>query len=65
MIEFRLTVAGRKKPLFEEEAIDEIFTLTKGIPREIVKTCMDTMTIAGLNNLASIPKEAVQRARTE
>src|ERR1051325_4306349 len=65
MIEFRLTVAGRKKQLFEEEAIDEIFTLTKGVPREIVKTCMDTMTIASLNNLTSIPKEAVQRARTE
>ena len=65
MIEFRLTVAGRKKPLFEDEAVDEIFTLTKGVPREIVKTCMDTMTIAALNNLTSIPKEAVQRARTE
>ncbi len=65
MIEFRLAVAGRKNPLFEEDAIDEIFTLTKGIPREIVKTCMDTMTIASLNNLTSIPKEAVQRARTE
>jgi len=63
MIEFRLTVAGRKKPLFEQEAVDEIFEVTKGVPREIVKTCMDTLTIASLNNLTTIPKEAVQRAR--
>ena len=65
MIEFRLTVAGRKKPLFEPLAIDEIFSLTKGIPREIVKVCMDSLTIASLNNLVSIQKEAIQRARKE
>jgi len=65
MIEFRLTVAGRKKPLFESLAIDEIFSLTKGVPREIVKVCMDSLTIASLNNLVSIQKEAIQRARKE
>jgi general secretion pathway protein A len=65
MIEFRLTVAGRKKPLFEPLAVDEIFSLTKGVPREIVKVCMDSLTIASLNNLVSIQKEAIQRARKE
>ena len=65
MIEFRLTVAGRKEPLFEPEAIDEVYELTKGVPREVVKTCMDALTIATINNLKMIPKEAVQRARTE
>jgi type II secretory pathway predicted ATPase ExeA len=65
MIDFRLTVAGRKKLLFEPEAVDEIFNRTKGIPREIVKVCMDSLTIASINNLKSIPKEAVHSARTE
>ncbi len=63
MIEFRLTVAGRKKPVFESPAIDEIFSFTKGVPREIVKVCMDSLAIGSLNNLTSIPKEAIQRAR--
>jgi general secretion pathway protein A len=65
MIEFRLTVAGCKKPLFEQEAYDEIYERSKGVPREIVKICMNTLTIAYVNNLSAIPKEAVQRARTE
>jgi general secretion pathway protein A len=65
MIDFRVTVAGRKKLLFEPEAVDEIFNLTKGVPREIVKVCMDSLTIASINNLKSIPKEAVHSARTE
>jgi general secretion pathway protein A len=65
MIDFRVTVAGRKKLLFEPEAVDEIFSLTKGVPREIVKVCMDSLTIASINNLKSIPKEAVHSARAE
>ncbi len=65
MIEFRLNVAGRKKPLFETDAVNEIFEMTKGVPRDIVKVCMDSLTIASINHLSMIPKEAVQRARTE
>jgi general secretion pathway protein A len=65
MVEFRLTVAGCKKPLFEQEAYDEVYERSKGVPREIVKICMNTLTIAYVNNLSTIPKEAVQRARTE
>jgi len=65
MIEFRLRVAGRKKLLFEADAVEEIFNLTKGIPREVVKVCMDSLTIATLNELKTIPRKAVQRARTE
>ena len=65
MIDFRLTVAGRRKLFFEQDAVEEVFAITKGIPREIVKICMDSLTIASLNSLRTIPKEAVQRARTE
>lgn len=34
-IKHRLAVAGRKEPLFTEEAVDEIFNCSEGVPRKI------------------------------
>lgn len=45
MIDFRLKVAGysAEKPLFTEEAVQKIYSLTAGYPRKIVKLCHDAL----------------------
>ena len=65
MINFRVHIAGRKIPLFEDEAIQELFEQTKGVPREIVKVCMDSLTLAAINKLPMISREVVQYGRVE
>lgn len=39
MMGFRLQVAGRTQPLFNNDAFDYLFTLSDGIPREVVLLC--------------------------
>jgi general secretion pathway protein A len=63
MIEFRLSIAGRKDSLFEDESILKIHKLAKGVPREIVKICRLALTVAALNDLETIPPEAIEDAR--
>lgn len=65
MIEFRLTVAGRKVALFEDDAVTEIHTKTKGVPREIVKLCMNTLTLAAISGLTKIGREMVEHVSSE
>lgn len=60
MIEFRLSVAGRTAPLFEPETIKEIHRITKGVPREVVKKCRTSLIVAAMNDLNSIPTEALE-----
>lgn len=60
MIEFRLRVAGRNSPLFEDSAILKIHKLSKGVPREIVKRCRTAIMVAALNELDTIPPEAIE-----
>lgn len=60
MIEFRLSVAGRTTPLFEPETVLEIYRLTKGVPREIVKKCRTALIVAAMNELDTIPPEALE-----
>jgi general secretion pathway protein A len=63
MIEFRLATAGRKEPLFEDDAIIKVHKLAKGVPREIVKICRYALTVAALNDMETIPMEAIEDAR--
>jgi len=60
MIGFRLSVAGCRKLLFEEETIKQIQGMTKGVPREIVKRCRTSLLIAAMNGLDSVPPEALE-----
>jgi type II secretory pathway predicted ATPase ExeA len=39
MIAFRWTVAGGRTPPFPEPVLDDIFRVTLGMPRDIVKLC--------------------------
>ncbi|MEE4595769.1 AAA family ATPase [Streptomyces sp. DSM 41524] len=47
MVQFRLTVAGRRDPLFEsgnaEEAYRILYTYTKGLPRDAIKVCFELL----------------------
>lgn len=47
MIQFRLTVAGRKEPLFAaddaEDAYRTLYTYTKGLPRDAIKVCFELL----------------------
>jgi general secretion pathway protein A len=60
MISFRLSVAGCVRPLYEEETIKEIHRLTKGVPREIVKRCRTSLRVAAMNELDTVPPEALE-----
>lgn len=64
MIEFRLTVAGRKGALFEADAVAEVFTHTKGVPRDIVNLCKDSLAMAMFENMDLITREVVEYAAT-
>lgn len=60
MISFRLSVAGCARPLYEDETIKEIHRLTKGVPREIVKRCRTSLLVAAMNELDTVPPEALE-----
>ena len=65
MIEFRLRIAGRTALLFEPETIAEVHRLTKGVPREIVKRCRTALIVAAMNQLDTIPSEALEDGASE
>jgi general secretion pathway protein A len=64
LIDFRLNVAGRSTPLFEEETIREIHKRTKGVPREIVKLCRTSLILAAMNEMETVSVEALDDAGT-
>ena len=41
MIRYRLLTAGRREPLFTADAVKQIYLLTRGVPRNIVVTCLN------------------------
>lgn len=43
MIQFRLTVAGRFKPLFSDRALELLYEATKGVPRPLMIICNETL----------------------
>jgi len=45
MIQFRLTVAGRLKPLFTDRAIELLYEASKGVPRPLMIICSETLHI--------------------
>lgn len=60
MIQFRLSVAGCNKPLFEPETVSEIHRRSKGVPREIIKLCRTSLLVAAMNELPAVPVEALE-----
>jgi general secretion pathway protein A len=43
MLQFRLTVAGRFKPLFSDRAIELLYEASKGVPRPLMIICNETL----------------------
>jgi general secretion pathway protein A len=41
MIRYRLLTAGRREQLFTADAVKQIYLLTRGVPRNIVVTCLN------------------------
>ena len=63
MIAFRLSIAGRHDSLFTPDALTLIYELTKGVPREVVKVCMNALTIGGMMEEDLITPEVVNDSR--
>ncbi|HEV7902672.1 MAG TPA: AAA family ATPase [Pyrinomonadaceae bacterium] len=59
MIEHRVSVAGRPEQLFEPDAIREVYRVSKGVPREIIKLCRSALTTAAINDLDTVPADVV------
>jgi type II secretory pathway predicted ATPase ExeA len=60
MISFRLSVAGRHEVLFTPDALTFIYECSKGVPREVVKVCMNALTIGGMMEADLITAEVVR-----
>ncbi len=64
MINFRCQVGQVENP-FEMDAIEAIYSYSKGIPREAIKLCAMSVQYALLNELSIIPKEIVGLAQQD
>jgi type II secretory pathway predicted ATPase ExeA len=63
MIQFRCTVAGRKKPLLTEDAFIQVWDQTNGVPRSVVDLCsiiVDQLIEDGITTIAD--QDTVQKA---
>lgn len=64
MIDFRCQVGQVDNP-FEPEAIEAIYSYSRGIPREVIKLCAMSVQYALLNELRTIPKEIVDMSQED
>lgn len=64
LIEFRCSVAGVSSP-FKTEAIEAIYSYSKGVPREVIKLCAISVQYAALNELTEIPADLVEVAASD
>ncbi|HXG85721.1 MAG TPA: hypothetical protein VNI84_16995 [Pyrinomonadaceae bacterium] len=63
-IDFRCHIGNVESP-FEPEAVEAIYTNSKGIPREAIKLCAMSVQYAILNELTTIPREIVDMAQND
>jgi general secretion pathway protein A len=65
MMQFRWTVAGGKELPFHDEAITEIYSITQGIPRLIVKVANEALIRAAVDKGHHVDKDIVIAACAE
>lgn len=65
MILFRLTVAGGNGDLFRSEALERVYELSRGIPREAIKLCGLALKLAHLNTQKQITPEIIDLTERE
>lgn len=63
MIHFRLHVSGYPESTFPNEVCKDVYQLTKGIPREIVKLCGIAFELAKMNKLDTVTSILVEQAK--
>lgn len=64
MIGFRCTVAGVKNP-FTDDAVESIYQLSKGVPREAIKLCALGVQYATMNQAESIDRDLIEAAKED
>jgi type II secretory pathway predicted ATPase ExeA len=65
MMKFRWTVAGGKQFPFDEEALAEMFRITKGVPRSIVQLANEALIKMAVDKRKVVDKDSVLFASTE
>lgn len=65
MMEFRWMVASGKRLPFAAEAIAEVFRITKGVPRSIVKLANEALIKTAVDNRRQVDKDTVVAASSE
>ena len=65
MMQFRWTVAGGTALPFSEEALHEVFRITKGVPRSIVKLANEALIKTAVDSKTVVDKDAVIVAAAE
>ena len=65
MIRFRWDIASKTKPPFTARAYDEIYRITKGVPRHIVKLCHSALLLGFLNKAKEIDQKMIKKASLE
>jgi general secretion pathway protein A len=67
MIEFRLKQAGYRsaRPLFDAEALEEVFAFTQGCPRRINLVCHNALELAVMKNRPSVDRGIIQELVSE
>lgn len=65
MMQFRWTVAGGQKLPFDDEALVEIFRITRGIPRSIVKLAHESLIRTAVDGRKVVDKDTVSVAWSE
>ncbi|MBX3083956.1 MAG: AAA family ATPase [Anaerolineae bacterium] len=65
MMQFRWTVAGGKKLPFNDDAVSEIYRVTQGVPRSIVKLANEALIKTVAENQHTVTKDAVFAATAD
>ena len=65
MIRFRWTVAGGKAFPFDDDAIDEMFRITQGVPRSIVKLANEALIRTAVQSRQRVDKDVIAAAAVE
>ncbi|MFC1833862.1 ExeA family protein [Thermodesulfobacteriota bacterium] len=64
MISFRLTIAGGND-IFPDEALERLFELSKGVPRDAIKICSVALELALANKQNQVSTEVIEAAAPE
>lgn len=62
MLQFRLAVAGRREPLFTDQAMQLLFNFSKGIPRPLIIVCNETLRVMIRTNRFEASESEIQEA---